>query len=110
MRRVTSIVLTVSFILVSFTGLQMAFGPRHAPPPGQGERVAADVDGGGAETRAPEGPPRHPSIFPKLLHEWLGYLLVLSGVMHIVLNWRPLLCHFGLRPRKPTVPDDCPPA
>ena len=113
MRRATSVVLTLSFVLVSLTGLQMGLGSHHGPPPGVSPRLAADADGVGGEEgqmRTPGGPPGHPPIYPKLLHEWLGYLLALSGVMHVVLNWRPLLCHFGLRPRKRSTPADCPPA
>jgi len=99
MRRATSIVLALAFILVSVTGLFMALGPRHGPggpPPGAGfGGPFGDDEGGGFEKGGPRGP--HEPLFPKQLHEWGAYLLVIASLIHIGLNWRPLLCHLGLR-------------
>ncbi len=36
-------------------------------------------------------------LFPKQLHEWGAYLMVLAGLVHIGLNYKPLLHHVGLR-------------
>jgi len=34
----------------------------------------------------------------KLAHEWLGWLLVIGGIAHLLVNWRPFLGYF----RRPT--------
>jgi hypothetical protein len=33
----------------------------------------------------------------KLAHEWLGWLMVIGGIAHLAVNWRPLVAYF----RKP---------
>ncbi|MCE5241415.1 DUF4405 domain-containing protein [bacterium] len=116
MRRVTSILLTLSFVLVSVTGLVMALRPRHAPPPGfgAGSQMSAPPEAGEAaepgEFQRPEGPgERRQPLFPKKLHELAGFVAILAGLIHIVLNWRPLLCHFGLRRRSGAAADACSP-
>ena len=126
MRRVTSVVLTLSFVLVSVTGLAMALRPRPAPPPGfgAGSQMSAPPEAGAAaeagEAERPEGPgERRQPLFPKKLlaapvfqegsTELAGFVAILAGLIHIVLNWRPLLCHFGLRRRPGAAADACSP-
>jgi len=96
MRRATSIVLAVSFILVAVTGLTMALGGHHGPGGGpHGMRAGAGPGFG-----PPGGPgERVEPLFPKQIHEWGAYLMVLAGVVHIGLNWRVLVCYLGLQRR-----------
>lgn len=118
MRRVISIALTASFVLVSLTGLVLEIRSHDRPygGPGPGMAGPAGPPGGPAPADAhamppdgpPGGPPAHHGIFPRPLHEWTGLLMILAGLGHIVLNWKPLLCHFGLR-RRGTQQRDCPP-
>lgn len=30
----------------------------------------------------------------KMLHEWLGYVFVLIGLVHIMINWKTFIAHF----------------
>jgi hypothetical protein len=97
MRRVTSIVLALSFMLVSVTGLLMEDGPCREPAPAIDETAGADAareDSEVEDTEEPSGSDE--SSVARELHEALAYLLILSGLVHSILNRQALLRHFGL--------------
>ena len=97
MTRVTSVVLTIAFIIVSLTGVIMDLRPRGgAPPP-----AAMISDATQLAPAPPQEPPaRQRPIFPRQLHIWSGYLFMIASLVHIALNWHPLLCAFGLRRKR----------
>ena len=98
MRRTTSIVLALTFILVSVTGLSMALAPRHGPPGGPPPGMDEVGDEGFRGPHGLGGPGgRAEPLFPKQLHEWGAYLMVVAGLLHLGLNYRPLLRHLGQR-------------
>jgi len=94
MRRITSIIVGLTFIALAITGLQMGLfhGEGHGRPP-----FVQSADG---HADIAIGDPRmghQESIYPKGLHEWAGYLFVIGGVGHLVLNHKPMLRYLGLR-------------
>ncbi|MHB8997095.1 MAG: DUF4405 domain-containing protein [Armatimonadota bacterium] len=97
MTRATSILLTISFIIVSLTGVIMDLRPRGGPAP-----TAAINSDANQTAPAPvqEPPARQRSIFPRQLHIWSGYLFMIVSLVHIALNWHPLLWAFGLRRKR----------
>jgi len=112
MRRVTSILLAVSFILLAVSGLSMMVrhgpGAGHGPPSMAGEgRGLGPPDGRerGPRFRAagPPGEHREP-LFPVQLHELGALVMLVAGIVHITLNWKALLCHIGLRRRPRAAP------
>jgi hypothetical protein len=112
MRRVTSVVLALSFILLAVTGLSMML--RHGPGAGHGPPSMAGEGRGlgprGPAERGPQfraaGPPgehREP-LFPSQLHELGALVMLVAGIVHIVLNWKALLSHVGVRRRLRAAP------
>ena len=94
MRRITSLLLLVIFVLLAGTGLFMTFGRGGGPRPTVA-RTAGEEPGNRAGT-----PSRSKSFFPKGLHEWTGYAMVVLMPLHLELNGRLLLGYFGLGKRK----------
>ena len=92
MRRVTSLVLLVTFATVSVTGLTMTLfeGPGHksGPPRLEALRLQGNV------SAAIERP--HPSLFPKGLHELAAYAMLVAGCVHLALNFKPMMAYVGL--------------
>lgn len=109
MRRAISIVLTLSFILVSVTGLLMDDESGREPAPATGGTTATDASGDDSEAEdAEEEPDDDERSAASELHETFAYLLILSGLLHAILNRQALLRHFGLavRRRAPARPAD----
>ncbi|MGQ9729953.1 MAG: DUF4405 domain-containing protein [Candidatus Zipacnadales bacterium] len=99
MSRVISVALTVIFLVVALTGLYMALvhpSHRHRGGPPQMAYTEEGARASGGPDRF--GPSREP-FFPKKLHEWSSGLFLMVAVVHIVLNWKALLSHFGLHRR-----------
>jgi hypothetical protein len=97
MRRFTSLVLLVLFVLLAVTGVWMArdhHGPRLGPP--AVTATASPESGAGAAGPGYRGPP----FFPKRLHEAAGFALILAALLHLIFNYRTLLSHCGLRQQK----------
>ena len=89
MRRSASIILMIAFIIVSVSGVQMAVTPK---PQSIQQQSVGNPDGN--KSMAVSAKP----FYPKKAHEWAGYLFIGAGLVHIVLNRRPMLAY--LRPRK----------
>jgi hypothetical protein len=86
-------VLLISFATLSITGLAMTLfkGPGHGsgPPPMQ-LNAAVQQDA----TATPISRPG-PSFFPKELHELAGYVMLVAGSIHLLLNIRPIMNYLG---------------
>lgn len=91
----TSIIVGIAFFALAITGLQMGLfhgGEGHGRPP-----FIEGTDGG---MNMAAGGPRmghEPSIYPKGLHEWAGYIFVIGGVGHLMFNYKPMLRYLGLK-------------
>jgi hypothetical protein len=95
MRRITSIIVALAFIALAITGLQMGLfhgGEGHGRPP-----FMQGTDGNtGIATRGPQMAHQE-SHYPKVWHEWAGYLFVIGGVAHLMFNYKPMLRHLGIK-------------
>ncbi len=89
MRKITSIVLAVAFVIVSVSGIQMIVTPK---PQNFQQQIAASYDGNKAKAEIP--------FYPKKAHEWAGYLFIGAGLVHVVLNGRPMLSYLGIRKKR----------
>lgn len=85
MRKVTSIILAIAFIIVSVSGLELATG--HKPPSVHQQMVSSSLGNKTAVVKQEQ------PFYPKKAHEWFGYLFIGAGVVHIVLNKRPMLSY-----------------
>ncbi|MBP2635313.1 MAG: hypothetical protein H6Q72_1220 [Firmicutes bacterium] len=92
MRRITSIILAIAFIIVSASGVQMALGskPQNAQPQSAQQQVAGNPESGKSMAK------REMPFYPKKAHEWFGYLFIGAGVVHVVLNKRPMFSYLKL--------------
>ena len=88
MRKITSIILTIAFIIVSVSGVQMAVVPK---PQNIQQQMQGNHDGG--KSMAKGSMP----FYPKKAHEWVGYLFIGAGLVHIVLNRKPMLSYLRFR-------------
>jgi len=77
MRGLVSITLMAIFLVVALSGIIMHI-PAHD---GQHNNGALEYD--------------TDNFVLKRLHEWAGYLLIILGVVHLVLNRKPMLMHVG---------------
>lgn len=93
MRRITSIILAIAFVIVSASGLQMALAskPHNVQPQSVQRQTGASPDGNKSMVK------REMPFYPKKAHEWFGYLFVGAGVVHIVLNKRPMFSYLKLK-------------
>ena len=87
MRRITSIMLMIAFIIVSVSGVQMAVVPK---PQNVQQQMQGNHDGD--KSMAIGGMP----FYPKKAHEWVGYLFIGAGLVHIVLNRKLMLSYLGI--------------
>ena len=76
-RALTSVVITFSFAVLALSGVVLAFAP-----PG---RVANWTDWTMLTMRKSQW---------GNIHTWFGLMFVIAGMIHLVLNWRPLLGYF----------------
>lgn len=91
MRKTTSLILVLAFILVSITGVQMTGGSGHAP--------VSTVQAQSADTAADAPKQLRPkSFYPKVAHEWGGYLFIIAGLTHLGLNLRPMRSYLRIKP------------
>ncbi|AIF50323.1 DUF4405 domain-containing protein [Pelosinus sp. UFO1] len=88
MRKITSIILTIAFIIVSVSGVQMAVVPK---PKNVQQQMIGNRDGD--KSMAMCGM----AFYPKKAHEWAGYLFIGAGLVHIGLNRRPMLSYLRFR-------------
>jgi hypothetical protein len=91
MRRTISLLLLLTFLLVSATGVYMELrhGPKPTAMPTDSKMVSPAVGTGNARPT--------PSFFPKKLHVWAGYIMLVAGTAHAALNIRPLKNYLGFR-------------
>jgi hypothetical protein len=97
MRRITSIILLVTFLAVSVTGLQMTLfkgeGGEQKPP-----IIEKSIVDNSTDASVPTHPAR--SFYPKGVHELTGYIFILAGLLHLGLNIKPMKTYFGMKPKK----------
>lgn len=87
MRRITSIVLAFAFIIVSVTGVQMVVAHKNRSQITQQQRLVNHDDGKLTYTQG--------DIFnSREVHEWTGFLFMGAGLVHLILNKRPMLKYF----------------
>ncbi|MEN6372700.1 MAG: hypothetical protein ABFD64_11890 [Armatimonadota bacterium] len=98
MRKVTSVILAISFIAMFVTVVSMMSGhegqERHRGRPA----VASAVNAGQAAAPAPTSHGRS-GFFPEGLHKLAGVLILVFGLIHIFYNGRTLLSYVGIRPK-----------
>lgn len=90
MRRITSIILTLAFIIVSVSGVQMAVVPKTQ---NFRQQVLSNLDGDKSMAKGEKERP----FYPKEAHEWAGYLFIGAGLVHIGFNRKPMLSYFKLK-------------
>jgi len=97
MRKFTSIILALAFILVSITGVQMTDGGGHGLgdngkyPAVQSQPVGNNI----AANSSAE--PRQKSFYPKAAHEWGGYIFIIAGLVHLGLNLKPMKSYLRIK-------------
>ncbi len=79
MRRIMSVLLLLLFLLLSVSGLQMAFSFKdksffslQQPPINHDSTQVTSI--------------RPKNFYPKEMHEWAGFLFIGAGLVHIGLN------------------------
>ncbi len=94
MRKITSVILTVCFIVLLITVAFMS-GPKHQEGMRRGGPPVASAN---AEMRhSAKSPHGNRGFFPKELHELAGYTFLVFGIVHIVINGKCLLSYVGFR-------------
>jgi len=88
MRRIISIILTITFIIVSVSGVEMAVVPKH-------QNVQQQMVGNPAGDKLVAKGEK--PFYPKTAHEWAGYLFIGAGLVHFALNRRPMLSYLKIR-------------
>ena len=89
MRRFISLVLTLTFLVVSLTGIALIVVKKPAAPRTEQSQSATYVA------------PKTQSAFPlKAAHEWGGFIFIAAGCWHAVLNRRSLSSYVGLSGKK----------
>ena len=98
MRKITSIVLALAFILLAITGVQMSGGGGGRPPQGdvkssvvQSQGVAKDITASSSQQSSQK------SFYPKQAHEWGGYIFIIAGLVHLGLNIKPLMSYVKIK-------------
>ena len=95
LKRITSIILALAFILVAVTGVQLNFshgGGEEGKPPA----IQSSIDGKSA-AQASRVPPSGRSFYPGEAHEWAGYLFIVAGCVHVALNFKVMKSYLRLR-------------
>lgn len=96
MRKFTSIILALTFILVSITGVQMTGGGGHGSE-GSKTPVVQSQSAGTTPVVNSSQTVRQKSFYPKVAHEWGGYLFILAGLVHLGLNFRPMKSYLKIK-------------
>lgn len=89
MRKKISMILALAFILVSITGIELSFGSK--PPMAQSQSDQNKTVNTNSEKV------RQKSFYPKVAHEWGGYLFIVAGLTHLVLNIKPMKSYLKLK-------------
>lgn len=89
MRKTVSLLLFITFVLLSVSGVQLATGSK---PTNLSQQATVRVQG---EQPAPVQ--REMPFYPKKAHEWAGYLFIGAGVLHLVLNKRAMLSYIKIK-------------
>lgn len=99
MRKVTSVVLAVCFVLILVTVIPMATRDKHHGGRKIGRFAAAQR---GMGPHGGEMPPHgeHGDIFPRVIHEWAGYTFLVFGAIHVYLNRKCLFSYMGIKQRR----------
>lgn len=93
MRKITSIILAITFVIVSVTGIQMAMGSTNKRP-----AIKSQITESNAIASSDVNVSRKaPSFYPKKAHEWVGYIFIIAGITHIVFNFRPMVSYIKKR-------------
>lgn len=88
MRRIISILSLIAFLIVSVSGLQLVFGGNDRPKRIE-QQIVSSTDDVKHTMNMTEKP-----FYPKKAHEWAGFLFIGAGIVHIVLNRKPMLSYF----------------
>lgn len=97
MRKFTSILLALAFILVSITGIQLTGGGGgRGPSDVKSSTVQSQPVGNTIAVNSSENV-RQKSFYPKVAHEWGGYLFILAGLVHLGLNLRPMKSYLKIK-------------
>ena len=90
MRRIVSLILLVSFLVLSVTGIQLALPHDKSKSP-----AVISTEAGSPSTVVAErtGPP----FYPKGMHEWAGYIFIVAGLGHVILNRKPIKSYLKRR-------------
>lgn len=97
MRKITSIVLALAFILLAVTGIQMSSSGGRGPegdgkiPVVQSQAIGNNI----LVSSAKES--RQKSFYPKQAHEWGGYLFIIAGLVHLGLNLKPMMSYLKIK-------------
>ncbi|TWH47712.1 DUF4405 domain-containing protein [Sporomusa sp. KB1] len=97
MRRFTSIILALAFILVSITGLQMTGGGGHGPGNAEKYQTVQSQQAGSNTAGNNSAEPRQKSFYPKVAHEWGGYVFIIAGLVHLGLNLKPMKSYLMIK-------------
>jgi len=97
MRRITSLVLLATFLVVTVTGIHMVVGHHNRQAgPGAGPRATAAAEGSGGAAAPVVAVRPKGGFYPKELHEWAAFVMVAAGIVHVILNFKVMMCHLGL--------------
>lgn len=97
MRKITSLILALAFIMVAVTGVQLDLS--HS---GGNESAPVHMNSNGAAaSHSHAGSVAHefhqPSFYPKVVHEWSGYLFIIAGCVHLILNLKAMQSYFRIK-------------
>lgn len=88
MRKITSIIVAITFVIVSISGIQMVFTSKPQSVP---QQISGNLDGDKSTTM------REKPFYPKKAHEWAGFIFIGAGLMHIGFNRRPMLSYLKVK-------------
>lgn len=100
-RRIVSITLMVMFAFVAITGIQMHSSTHNGHDQHMTASNAISFEKSKVEGKSHsdtlQKPSKEDNFILERLHEWAGYLLVILGVIHLVINRKLMLAYIGLR-------------
>jgi hypothetical protein len=90
MRRITSIILALAFIIVSVTGIQMEIVQDGLKVESKSLMVQQEIiNDKNNDTIIVVSAAK--LFYPREVHKFFGYLFIVTGLIHLKLNMRPLL-------------------
>ncbi|VBB09512.1 Hypothetical protein LUCI_4807 [Lucifera butyrica] len=90
MRKITSIILAIAFIIVSVSGVQMVVAHKAKPQIVQQQMIDNNGD---KYTMARKEKP----FYPEKAHGWAGFLFIGAGLVHLGINRKLMLSYFKFR-------------